>query len=87
MDGQDAIAELIRLVDELAADDSMLADWSRQVLGDVLAKLPPEVQTDAAHDIFPRLDDPASLRSLLADAEATLLARLHGERTDGRGFR
>jgi DNA repair exonuclease SbcCD nuclease subunit len=87
MEGQDAIAELIRLVDELAADDATLADWSRQALGDVLAKLPPEVQADVASDGFPRLDDPASLRSLLADAEATLLARLNVERADGRGIR
>jgi hypothetical protein len=65
----------------------MLADWSKQALGDVLAKLPQEVQADAVSDSFPRLDDPASLRSLLADAEATLLARLNVERADGRGGR
>ena len=87
MEGQDAIAELVRLVDELAADDAMLADWSKQALGDVLAKLPAEVQADAASDGLPRLDDLASLRSLLADAEATLLARLNVERVDGRGVR
>ena len=90
MEGQDAIAELVRLVDELAADDAMLADWSKHALGDVLAKLPAEVQADAESDSLPRLDDPAALRSLLADAEATLLARLNVERAngaDGRGGR
>jgi hypothetical protein len=68
----------------------MLADWSKQALGDVLAKLPAEVQVDAESDSLPRLDDPAALRSLLADAEATLLARLNVERADvadGRGSR
>lgn len=80
-EGQDAIAELIRLVDELAADDVLLAEWAQQVLEDVLTKLPPEVQADATGSDLPRLDDPATLRGLLRDAEATLLARLSTERS------
>lgn len=78
--GQDAIAELIRLVEGLAADEALLAEWSKRVLGEVLAKLPAEVQADAASSDLPRLDDPATLRRLLMDAEATLLARLSMER-------
>lgn len=78
--GQDAIAELIRLVEGLAADEALLAEWSKRVLGEVLAKLPAEVQADAASSDLPRLDAPAILRRLLMDAEATLLARLSMER-------
>ena len=53
MEGQDAIAELVRLVDELAADNSMLADWSKQALGDVLARATGRVQADAETDSLP----------------------------------
>lgn len=79
--GQDAVAELVRLVDELAADPARLADWSARTLGDVLHKLPADVLADpsgakgGADDVL-QLADPATLRRLLADAEATLLARL-----------
>ncbi|WP_239467080.1 metallophosphoesterase family protein [Rhodoferax koreense] len=74
--GQDAVAELVRLVDELAADPARLADWSARMLGDVLHKLPAEVLAGQAGDL-PVLADPESLRGLLMEAEATLLARLN----------
>ncbi|MDB5849110.1 MAG: metallophosphoesterase [Rhodoferax sp.] len=86
--GQDAVSELVRLVDELAGDPALLADWSARTLGDVLHKLPAEViaggphaltqaatQGTPGHDL-PQLNDPAALRHLLMEAEATLLARL-----------
>jgi len=78
--GQDAMAELIRLVDSLAADEALLAEWSKRVLGEVFGKLPAEVQAELKLSDLPRLDDPATLRQLLLDAEATLLARLNTER-------
>ncbi len=86
--GQDAVAELVRLVDELAADPALLADWSARTLGDVLHKLPNEVMAEvlaeAGPDAFdlPRLSDPAQMRRLLMDAEATLLSRLGAGRSE-----
>ena len=74
--GQDAVAELVRLVDELAADPAKLADWSLRTLGEVFNKLPAEVLAGEAGAGLPRLGDPESLGQLLKDAEATLLARL-----------
>lgn len=69
---QDAVGELVRLVDGIAADDAALRQWAQAALGDLFGKLPAEV----ADDGIPGLDDPAALRALLWDAEATVLARL-----------
>jgi hypothetical protein len=69
---QDAVGELIRLVDSIAGDDAELASWATAELGDLLNALPPEV---AAGEV-PRLDNVANLRALLMDAGATVLARL-----------
>ncbi|MGC3972842.1 MAG: DNA repair exonuclease [Nitrospira sp.] len=69
---QDAVGELIRLVDSVAGDESELQRWAQAELGDLLGSLPQEV---AAGDV-PKLDDPVELRQLLMDAEATVLARL-----------
>lgn len=69
---QDAVGELIRLVDSIASDDAELVRRAQTELGDLLGRMPPEI---AGEDV-PRLDDPAGLRSLLMDAEATVLARL-----------
>ncbi len=68
----DAIGELLRLTDSLAADDERLLQWARSELGGLLDRLPPEV---SAGDT-PRLDEVESLRQLLREAEATVLARL-----------
>ncbi|MDR7375846.1 DNA repair exonuclease SbcCD nuclease subunit [Rhodoferax ferrireducens] len=68
--GEDAVAELLRLVDELAADPAALAAWTAKACGDVLHKLPAEAKTDADWST------PAAMQALLLDAEATLLARL-----------
>lgn len=68
----DAVGELIRLVDAIAADENELTRWMQAELGTLLENLPDEV---AAGDV-PRLDDPDALRALLRDAEATALARL-----------
>ena len=69
---QDAVGELIRLVDAIAGDEAELKRRIDAELGDLLGAIPPEV---AAGEI-PRLDNPADLRALLMDAEATVLARL-----------
>jgi DNA repair exonuclease SbcCD nuclease subunit len=69
---QDAVGELIRLVDSIASDDAKLTSWTKSELGDLLNALPSEV---AAGEV-PRLDNLADLRALLTDAEATVLARL-----------
>ena len=68
--GDDAVAELLRLVDELAADPAALAAWSAKACGDVLHKLPAEAKGDG------HWADPDTLKALLMDAESTLLARL-----------
>lgn len=68
----DAVGELIRLVDTLAAETDELQRWASKELGDLLNNLPPEV---GVADI-PRLDAIDDLRALLRDAEATVLARL-----------
>ena len=69
---QDAVGELIRLVDTIAGDDAQLTNWARTELGDLLNSLPNEV---AAGEV-PGLDNVADLRPLLMDGEATVLARL-----------
>ncbi len=69
---QDAVGELVRLVDSIAGDEPELLRWGQTELGDVLGFLPQEV---AAGDV-PKLDDLAELKGLLMDAEATVLARL-----------
>ncbi len=69
---QDAVGELIRLVDAIAGDEAELKRRAQAELGDLLGAIPPEV----AAGEMPRLDNPADLRALLMDAEATVLARL-----------
>ncbi|MEQ8233257.1 MAG: DNA repair exonuclease [Gammaproteobacteria bacterium] len=74
----DAIGELVRLVDTIAADEAQLRGFIDTELGRLLRELPPELG-----DATVALDsDAAALRSLLADAEATVLARLLAERDD-----
>ena len=77
---QDAVGELIRLVDAIAGDDAELASRARVELGDLLDALPTEVTTGVgngvdAGDVL-RLDNFTNLRALLTDAEATVLARI-----------
>lgn len=81
--GEDAVGELVRWVDELSGDGAGLEKFCRDALADVLGKVPADVLAalaqdgrDSAGDI-PQLDDGAALLALLKDAEATLLARLN----------
>ncbi len=73
---QDAVGELIRLVDSIAGDDVELASRTRAELGDLLDELPPEVTAGLLAGDVLRLDNFDDLRGLLRDAEATVLARL-----------
>lgn len=69
---QDAVGELVRLVDFIGGDDAELQGWAERELGDLLDALPLEV---AEGEVL-RLDNLAGLRTVLTDAEATVLARL-----------
>jgi len=68
----DAIGELIRLVDSLGSDEAMLAEMMQGELGSLLNSLPAEVASGDEIQMH-ELDD---LLNLLHDAEATVLARL-----------
>jgi hypothetical protein len=69
---QDAVGELVRLVDSILDDEAELTRRAQAELGNLFTSMPQEV---AAGDV-PTLDDLAELKSLLMDAEATVLARL-----------
>ena len=69
----DAIGELLRLIDHMAADDAALAEIGRRALEDLHVKLPGELRGGA--DAL-RLLEPELLRGLLPQAESTLIARL-----------
>lgn len=69
---QDAVGELIRLVDTIGGDELSLITLAQDELGSLLNSLPQEV---AAGDV-PRLSETSELLNLLRDAEATVLARL-----------
>lgn len=71
---QDAVGELVRLVESILNDEAELMSLAHAELGDLLGALPQEV---AAGDV-PKLNDVAELKNLLIDAEATVLARLTG---------
>lgn len=69
---QDAVGELIRLVDRLGADEKALGSLAQTELGSLLGTLPSEV----IDDDVPQLNSASDLRILLRDAEETVLARL-----------
>lgn len=66
----DALGEVVQLVDQIGASDDDLRAWALAQLGG-LGALP----TGLA-DCDPQLLDAATLRALMADAEATVLAHL-----------
>lgn len=78
----DALGELVRWVDDLAAEPQVLTSFAQPVLADVLDKLPAELRQalalkrEAADDV-PQWDDADAMLALLKDAEATLLAHLN----------
>ena len=78
----DALGELVRWVDDLAAEPQVLTAFAQPVLAEVLDKLPAELRQalalkrEAADDV-PQWDDANAMLALLKDAEATLLAHLN----------
>jgi exonuclease SbcD len=66
----DAVGEVVRLVDELAADDDALRAWILANL-DKLPNLPPDLA-----DVDPSKLTGEELRAYLAEAEATVLSKL-----------
>lgn len=74
-DRDDALSEVVRLVDELAHDDISLLAWTRGQLQD-LKELPLELA-----DFAPGRLDAQALSGLLSDAEATVLARMPADAT------
>lgn len=69
---QDAVGELIRLVEAIGADETALGNLAQTELASLLGALPAEV----ADDEVPNLNCTTDLLHLLRDAEATVLARL-----------
>jgi len=67
----DALGEVVRLVDELQADDAALAAWTGRQLRDLASQLPPGLI-----DADPSRLAAAELRALLADAEGSVFAQL-----------
>jgi len=68
----DAIGELIRMVDSIGEDEQALTELMQGELGSLLELLPAEVTAGEETDFYA----PANLLALLHDAEATVLARL-----------
>ena len=69
----DAVGEVVRLVDELLADDAALAGWAQRALRD-LNGLPAGLA-----DAEPARLDAAALRAALAEAESSVLAQFAPE--------
>ena len=72
---EDAIGELVRLVEALGRDEKQLEQWVHDRLRVLLGRLPAEVRTEE----LPSWDQPEALRALLLEAESTVLARLSAE--------
>ncbi len=71
---EDAVGELVRLVDAITEDEQLLQDLGESALAALLRNLPAEISDDETLQIT----DMEALRELLRDAEATVLARLVG---------
>jgi hypothetical protein len=69
-DRPDALGEVVRLVDTLAADEAQLKAWVAGQLDGM-----PALPRDLA-DADPALLTPEAMRAALADAEASVLAQL-----------
>ncbi|MCG5493947.1 metallophosphoesterase family protein [Ectothiorhodospira variabilis] len=74
----DAVGELLRLVDEMMEDPDRAAEFLQQPLAGLLDKIPGEVELPD----WVELKDEQQVRDLLLDAESTVLARL-GEAGQG----
>ena len=74
-DRDDAVGELVRMVDGYLGDEERLLLLAEAELGSLFGSLPVEIKSND----LPRLDDVAWLRGLMADAESTVLARMSEE--------
>lgn len=74
--GDDAIGELIRLVDRLGENEATLKSWVQNALTDVMDNLPADIAENTDKEDIPNLMELDSLKELLREAEATVLARL-----------
>lgn len=77
----DAIGEVLRLVDRLGAAGDELAELGQEISTDLAKSKSAAIQDMTKGLDGLRLDDPATLSRLLAEAEAMLLSRLHGDAT------
>ena len=68
----DAVGELVRLVDSMSAEPAVLRKWVDEYLQALRIALPGSVGIDS----LPDADDHEALRVLLLEAEATVLANL-----------
>jgi len=75
----DALGEVVRLADAIAADDAALRDWFVAKLAE-LGPLPAGLG-----EMDPRVLDIETIRACLADAEATVLAQLAAAADGGPG--
>ncbi len=73
----DALGEVVRLVDALSNDDAQLAAWFAAQVADMKDLPAALADADPARLALPQI------RALLADAEATVLARLAGVMHEG----
>lgn len=71
--GDDPVALLLQEFERLQSDPAAMTDFGRDALGDLWAKLPPELGVD---DDGHRIESPEALAALLAEAQDELLARL-----------
>jgi len=69
---QDAVGELVRFVDAVVGDDDLLARFADEQLKALTGSLSAELLGDELEN----LRDPVSLRLLMLDGEATVLARM-----------
>lgn len=69
----DAVGELLRLIDRVSQDEALLREIGERALQDLQQRLPAELRS--GHEAL-LLTDPALLRELVPQAEATLIARL-----------
>lgn len=68
----DAVGEVVRLVDSIAADEASLQAWFARALSE-MSRMPPGL-----NDLDPAALDRSAMLAYLADAEATVLAQLGG---------
>jgi DNA repair protein SbcD/Mre11 len=72
----DALGEVVRLVDSIGADDASLKEWFSHHLSEMKG------MPNALADASPNVLDLASMRALLADAEASVVVQMSAAESD-----